>query len=830
MVTLRTLGAIDLRDAQGNELRAILVQPRRLALLTALALSRPYGFVRRDRLAAFFWPEEGDERARAALSRAVYFLRGHLGDAVIVSRGSEEIAIDRARFASDAETFLSAVESGDHAKALSLYGGDLLPAFFASGAPGFEEWLESERNYLRSRAAAAAGSLAASEEAAGDLPLAARMARRAVELAPFDEGAVRRLLRLLDRNGDRAGAIHLFQQFTVDLDVQLGVAPAPESRALMEAIKAREQEARPAPPGPGAGPAPRAASPPPPSRRRRLRVITLTALGAVLVMLPWLPGRAGIDPFRVDVVAFTPEAPARAFRELGDTLATRLFEGLVQSGLVRTTDSAPDHSGWRLSLPLDSLTSGARRGRDAGTLVSGSWRREHGLISVHARITDRQRGGRTWDITDSGSVDSTAELIDRVRLRVAGAVAVFGSSYYAGLLPSVGAPPRIDAWREFMTGVRLDGLQQRRDAVQRFRLAVSLDSSFTWPLVHAALSATGNPDPHGALADSVFSELLAARDRLGPLERRLVEYTRAIRARNWEECYRAIRDVASIAPEQFSYTEAIRASHLHRPRGAIVALTRPVVARTLRNGGAQTYWLVLTEAYHTVGDHRRELDAVLAARRQAPSSASLLMQELRALAALGMIDQVQARVDSLLTRPREGWLTPGAALTGVAGELSAHGHEAAARETIAQAVEWFQKRPAAEAVMESHRYFMGQALYEAGHVDAADSVFRSLHQEHPGEVDYLGYLGVIAARRGDALVARHVASQLNGRPMDAPVPGEAAVVWRAAISALLGDQPETMRLLVEAYGTQGTIELHTNHDFDGMRNYAPFREFIRPKG
>ena len=143
MVRLRSLGTIDLRDAHGNELRAVLVQPRRFALLVALAVTRPYGFQRRDRLAALFWPEESAERARAALSRAIYFLRSHLGDDVVLSRGAEEISIDRARFSSDAEAFNAALDSGDPAAALDLYGGELLPAFFASGAPGFEEWLES---------------------------------------------------------------------------------------------------------------------------------------------------------------------------------------------------------------------------------------------------------------------------------------------------------------------------------------------------------------------------------------------------------------------------------------------------------------------------------------------------------------------------------------------------------------------------------------------------------------------------------------------------------------------------------------------------------------
>jgi hypothetical protein len=38
-----------------------------------------------------------------------------------------------------------------------------------------------------------------------------------------------------------------------------------------------------------------------------------------------------------------------------------------------------------------------------------------------------------------------------------------------------------------------------------------------------------------------------------------------------------------------------------------------------------------------------------------------------------------------------------------------------------------------------------------------------------------------------------------------------------------------MRLLIDAFGPQGTMELHTNSDFDLMRGYPPFLEFTRPK-
>ena len=64
---LRTLGQIHLRDDAGVELRSLLTQPKRLALLVYLAATCGEGrMCRRDSLMAMFWPESDDERKRFA--------------------------------------------------------------------------------------------------------------------------------------------------------------------------------------------------------------------------------------------------------------------------------------------------------------------------------------------------------------------------------------------------------------------------------------------------------------------------------------------------------------------------------------------------------------------------------------------------------------------------------------------------------------------------------------------------------------------------------------------------------------------------------------------
>src|SRR5213080_356356 len=76
MIHFRMLGGLSLTAADGREVRSLLAQPRRLALLAYLAAGTPRDFRRRDSLVALFWPELDQKHARAALREALHVLRG----------------------------------------------------------------------------------------------------------------------------------------------------------------------------------------------------------------------------------------------------------------------------------------------------------------------------------------------------------------------------------------------------------------------------------------------------------------------------------------------------------------------------------------------------------------------------------------------------------------------------------------------------------------------------------------------------------------------------------------------------------------------------------
>jgi DNA-binding SARP family transcriptional activator len=141
-------------------------------------------------------------------------LRRALGADVVLSRGEDELGLDESRLWCDAVAFEEALDAQQLADGLALYRGELLEAFFVSdAAPLLEQWLDRERARLRHRAAEAAWLLAELAAQRRSADSAARWAYRAADLSADDELAVRRLITLFDRLGDRAAALRVYEDF-----------------------------------------------------------------------------------------------------------------------------------------------------------------------------------------------------------------------------------------------------------------------------------------------------------------------------------------------------------------------------------------------------------------------------------------------------------------------------------------------------------------------------------------------------------------------------------------------------------------------------------------
>jgi DNA-binding SARP family transcriptional activator len=534
MIELRTLGALDLRSTDGRDLRALLKGPKRVALLAYLALAEPRGFHRRDTLLALFWPEHGERRARSSLRNTLHVLRGFLGPEVLVNRGDEEVGIAEGALWCDAVAFREACGAGELERAVELYRGDLLGGFFAPNAPAFDDWLDRRRDELRRAAYEAAWTLAEAEASAGNGTAAALRARQAAHLCPLDEEAARRLIRLLDRIGDRAGALAAFEAFAARLRAELYGDPSPETLALVEEVRGRDlphppgadrapgaAAAPPPPPAPMPAPVPaggagsgspaaaRAAAAPPARRSRRVdagKLLAATALVALaLLALGGLWRSTGARPEALVLAV----GEVRVFGGEDETGLGRVLPDMLSTSLARVEGIRVISSG-RLSEVMGGLgTEGtiARAARAAGAaeLLEGTLARSgSGRLRLDLRRVDL-RSGEVLAVYQA-EADDAFVLVDRLTAEL---LADFRFAPPAAGIASVSTGSLL-AYRFYEEGVRAYYQGDNRTARRFLDAAIAEDSLFAMATYYRAQSR--RTIDYGAFRDDLHrAARLAAR-------------------------------------------------------------------------------------------------------------------------------------------------------------------------------------------------------------------------------------------------------------------------------------------------------------------------------
>lgn len=148
-VYLRALGPLEIRDARGEDPRALLVQPKRLALLAYIALNGPATLHQREKLCGMFWPDSAEDLARLSLRQALHFLRRATGSDVIESKFGNEIRIRADALRTDLADFETAIAEQRRADAIALYRGEFLEGFHVAGVSSeFEWWLDRQRTAI----------------------------------------------------------------------------------------------------------------------------------------------------------------------------------------------------------------------------------------------------------------------------------------------------------------------------------------------------------------------------------------------------------------------------------------------------------------------------------------------------------------------------------------------------------------------------------------------------------------------------------------------------------------------------------------------------------
>ena len=835
MVEFRILGALNLLNTGGHELKAILAQPKRVALLAYLAAVTPPRLHRRDSLTALFWPDLDQEHARAALRQALHGLRQELGEGVLVSRGDEEVGLDVERLRCDVVEFERATKEGRLADALELYRGELLEGFFIRGAIGFEQWLEDQRARLRSVALRSATSLAEQRRGDGDLTESANWTRRALRIAPFDEPTLRRLILTLDRLGDRAGALDVYAAFTQRLKAELETDPAPETAALANTIRERKLTL-PTAQEPSPRETPQAM---PVARARRPRFgLAVAVLGiAGLVAGVTLRSTPSLNAKRVLVVPFTNRTGDSTLDPLGNLAADWITRGLASTEVLELADPGAIVLGANRTGATGVDVSDAAalaRATGSGMLVSGSLYLREGQIELNARITDVRSGSVLHPLEPVfGDPHEPRAALKVLRERIMAVLAEAGDPRLSALVSVAGQPPRYDAYRAFSAGVEIFyGGRRARDALPYFQRAAALDSTYAQPLIWAAW-AHGGTALDQCDSTAVIAKRLAAMN-LTPIEQLQIDRVMARCRGDLPAAYALGKRLTDALPRSELMWEQLARDALdfNRPREAVAILERLHPDSGVL-GGRAGYYNWLTNAYHVLGEHDRELRAAHRARERFPRNLATLRMELLALSALGRGREVLERLDEIQTLPPDPIRQPVPVMRETALDLAAHGDSAAARIALARTLAWLESQPAAERATEDHQFERALAHYAAGHADSARAIAAELARRHPRDARYSGLLGTLAAQRGDRAEAVRLSGWLAG--LEKPFGRGQASYWRACIAARLGERDAAVDLLARALDAGYVyqvrfLDAHVEPSFATLRGYPRFEMLLRPKG
>ncbi len=234
LLRINTLGGLSVGGLQAGAPGAA-GQPRRLAILALLARAGDRGLTR-DKVVSLLWPDADEERARRAITQALYALRQDLGAEEVIL-GVKDLRLNPDVVQSDVAEFAALITAGDLARAAGLYRGPFLDGFVLPGAAEFERWAENERTGLAHEYAELLEQLARQRIKSGDQAGAASWWKRLAALDPLSARVTLELMRAQAAAGDSAGALQQARIHQMLVDQELGLAPDRDIQALSDELR-----------------------------------------------------------------------------------------------------------------------------------------------------------------------------------------------------------------------------------------------------------------------------------------------------------------------------------------------------------------------------------------------------------------------------------------------------------------------------------------------------------------------------------------------------------------------------------------------------------------
>lgn len=488
--------------------------------------------------------------------------------------------------------------------------------------------------------------------------------------------------------------------------------------------------------------------------------------------------------------------------------------------------------------PLESAAAVSRAGsggRSVSLLVAGAFYRRESTLEFQVRILDAASGRLLHGVAPIVEPQSRmVDALDRVEQKVAGAIAIHFDDFFGGL-QVVAHPPTLNAYREYRAGLEVFQSDYAR-SLAHLQRALELDPDFLLPLVIMEFVYFNSGQDEEV--ERVLARIEGQADRSTAAERLWIEFARASIEGRRPQALRVLLDLERAVPASLlvNFNIVQQAFALNRPALAVRTFEKmPAFGRTLRHSIGTYRTIVITGAFHLLGAYDRELEEARRAQEYAPGVHRFLEAEVRALAAQGRVADVMRVIDRSLTIGPTVGLAGGAGrvMEEAAADLRAHGHRDASLQVAARAVEWLERRPPDVRSSRESRVALASALYLLERWPDSRRIYAALLADYPDETHYAAHVGQLAARSGDSAEARAMSERLAQVPADG-IFGREARAWatfeRARIAALLGEEQRAVDLLRDAIteGLPVNLHIHTNPDFESLRDYGPFIELTRP--
>jgi DNA-binding winged helix-turn-helix (wHTH) protein/tetratricopeptide (TPR) repeat protein len=563
---------------------------------------------------------------------------------------------------------------------------------------------------------------------------------------------------------------------------------------------------------------------------RRLRWIVpgalLAAVVAAAVAAAVLARSRPLDARVVLVSTFANRTGDTALDQPAALARDRIASELSASGMARPFPAGEEQA----TATLDGLCREARQ-RRARFAIAGSLYLHEGEVEVQAQLVDVAEGAVLYAVPGvSGPKERASELLHEALQRALGALATQLYSHAHSRLLS--RPPLFEASREFLAGSEIF-VRDPPAAIEHLERAVEIDPEFTSAQLRLAmvLRMVGRAEEGRAILDALHAD----RAGLTDFERLWLDAFVADFEGRWADALASLTNIRLMAPSDWMvlYLIAGYELNLNRPRRAISVLSEMHSLElpdfvTRHDLFARSY-LRLALAWQMAGDDSAELAAARAGRARFPADHGLMVAEAKALAALGDLEGLEAVLAAAGSTPSS--MAPANVLVESAATARACGRLELVRSLAERAVAALD-RPDGSPL---DRLLLAEATVLLGELDRAQPILDELAGQLPQPRQRLalparGWLGVVAARRGDLETARAIDAELAA--MGDPYLYGNPACYRAAIAAWLGHRDRALELLREARAA-GWGSFRLLHDeervlFEPLEGMAEYDAMLRP--